>query len=146
MSTKQKVYPWLMILLTGLLMCVMVDTYTGTISLFLPPLVKSMGASLSVVTMFFPVMIISMAIAVSQVGSLIQKVNVKWFLAISIIVGGIGSIIISRATNLIIFYAMAILLGVSSGFTGLVVQGIVINNWFAKRKNFAFSAGSYVRP
>ena len=145
MSTKQKVYPWLMILLTGLLMCVMVDTYTGIISLFLPPLVKSMGASLSVVTMFFPVMIISMAIAVSQVGSLIQKVNVKWFLAISIIVGGIGSIIISRATNLIIFYAMAILLGVSSGFTGLVVQGIVINNWFAKRKNFAFSAGSYVQ-
>lgn len=145
MSTKQKVYPWLMILLTGLLMCVMVDTYTGTISLFLPPLVKSMGASLSVVTMFFPVMIISMAIAVSQVGSLIQKVNVKWFLTISIIVGGIGSIIISRATNLIVFYAMAILLGVSSGFTGLVVQGIVINNWFAKRKNFAFSAGSYVQ-
>ena len=94
MSTKQKVYPWLMILLTGLLMCVMVDTYTGTISLFLPPLVKSMGASLSVVTMFFPVMIISMAIAVSQVGSLIQKVNVKWFLTISIIVGCIVSIII----------------------------------------------------
>lgn len=145
MSTKQKIYPWLMILLTGLLMCVMVDTYTGTISLFLPPLVKSMGASLSVVTMFFPVMIISMAIAVSQVGSLIQKVNLKWFLAVSILVGGIGSIIISRATNLIVFYVMAILLGVSSGFTGLVVQGIIINNWFSKRKNFAFAAGSYVQ-
>lgn len=144
MSTKQKIYPWVVDVSMGLLTAVVVDTFLSLMGYFLLPLVKSMHASLSVVSLFYTVVVIAMAATFPIAGRLVNKINLNVLMVTCVAISAISAFILSRATNLVLFFVMAILIGICAGFCGLVVQGIVINNWFEKRKSFAFSIASWV--
>lgn len=144
MSRKQKIYPWIVDISMGLLTAVVVDTFLTMMGYFLLPLVKSMHASLSVISLFYTVVVISMAITFPIAGRLVEKINLNFLTVGGVIIAALAGIGLSKATNLVIFFIMAILIGFCSGFCGLVVQGIVINNWFEKQRSFAFSIASWV--
>lgn len=144
MSIKQKIYPWIVDISMGLLTAVVVDTFLSLMGYFLLPLVKSMHASLSVVSLFYTAVVIAMAATFPIAGRLVNKINLNILLFSSVIIAAICAFILSKTTKLIVFFIIAIIIGLCAGFCGLVVQGIVVNNWFEKRKNFAFSIASWV--
>lgn len=144
MSSKQKVYPWVVDVSMGLLTAVVVDTFLSLMGYFLLPLVKSMHANLSIVSLFYTVVVIAMSLTFPIAGKLVEKINLNLLTVGGVILAAGAAFMLSKATNLFIFFAMAALIGICSGFCGLVVQGIVVNNWFEKKKSFAFSVASLV--
>lgn len=144
MSRKQKIYPWLMIVTTGLLCGVVAGVFTQVMGLFLTPLANSIGGGkLGSVSYYYTVLILATAIGTTLVGKFIHKVNVSMLLLGSIFVAATSTWLFSMANNVIAFYVLAGIVGICCGFSGYVVQGVVINNWFVKRKNFAFTAGAF---
>lgn len=141
---KQKWYPWLVCVATGLIMSSIVDAYSGVIGVFLTPIAQGMHAPLSVVSLFYTVLVIVMAIIIPFVSQILEKINLRILLLTIVIVTSISAIIISNASNLFIFFAMAAILGICMALGGIVIQGIVINNWFEKSRNFAFSLSSMI--
>lgn len=144
MSKKQKIYPWVVDVSMGLLTAVVVDTFLTLMGYFLLPLVKSMHVSLSVVSLFYSAVVIAMAATFPIAGRLVTKVKLNVLTVGSVIIAAASAFVLSKITNLALFFIMAILVGICSGFAGLVVQGIVINNWFEKKKSLAFSTASWV--
>lgn len=144
MSKKQKIYPWLMIITTGLLCGVVSGVFTQVMGLFLTPLANSIGGGkLGSVSYYYTVLILATAVGTTLVGKFIHKVNVSGMLLGSIIVAAISTWLFSKANSVVAFYILAGVVGICCGFSGYVVQGVVINNWFVKKKNFAFTAGAF---
>ncbi|KJY55576.1 hypothetical protein JF75_17770 [Lactobacillus kimbladii] len=136
---KQKVYPWLIVLFSGLMCAVIANTYTVMMSLFLDPLVHALHAPLSAVSYFMTITIISMSFGFVLVGRFITKVHFNWALALAVIMTAAAVAVLSQAHNLIVLYLTAVIIGLGCAFTGYIVQGILVNNWFIAKKNFAFS-------
>ncbi|RMC48581.1 MFS transporter [Lactobacillus sp. ESL0263] len=144
MSNKQKIYPWLMIVTTGLLCGIVAGVFTQVMGLFLTPLANSIGGGkLGSVSYYYTVLILATAVGTTLVGKFIHKVNVSMILLGSIVVAAVSTWLFSMANSVIAFYILAAIVGICCGFSGYVVQGVVINNWFVKRKNFAFTAGAF---
>lgn len=144
MSRKQKIYPWLMIITTGLLCGIVSGAFTQLMGLFLTPLAKSIGGGkLGSVSYYYTVLILTTAIGTTFVGKFIHKVNVTCMLLGSVIVAAVSTWLFSMANNVVFFYILAAVVGICCGCSGYVVQGVIINNWFDKRKNFAFTAGAF---
>lgn len=144
MSKTQKVYPWLMIVTTGLLCGVVAGVFTQVMGLFLTPLANSIGGGkLGSVSYYYTVLILATAIGTTLVGKFIHKINVSIMLLSSIIVAAVSTWLFSMANSVVAFYILAGVVGICCGFSGYVVQGVVINNWFVKKKNFAFTAGAF---
>ena len=128
----------------GLIMSAIVDTYSGVIGVFLTPIANGMKVKLSDVSFFYTVLGLVMAVSIPFVEKIIKKFNLSIELLGVVIITALSAFIISNAKNLIIFYIMAGILGICMAFGGLVVQGIVINNWFEKSRNLAFSISSVI--
>ena len=128
----------------GLIMSAIVDTYSGVIGVFLTPIANGMKVKLSDVSFFYTVLGLVMAVTIPFVEKIIKKFNLSIELLGVVIITALSAFIISNAKNLIIFYIMAGILGICMAFGGLVVQGIVINNWFEKSRNLAFSISSVI--
>lgn len=144
MSRKQKIYPWMMIVTTGLLCGVVAGVFTQVMGLFLTPLANSIGGGkLGSVSYYYTVLILATAVGTTLVGRFIHKVNVSLILLGSIIVAAVSTWLFSMANSVVAFYILAGIVGICCGFSGYVVQGVVINNWFVERKNFAFTAGAF---
>ena len=144
MNKKQRFYPWLVTIAMGLIMSAIVDTYSGVIGVFLTPIANGMKVKLSDVSFFYTVLGLVMAVTIPFVEKIIKKFNLSIELLGVVIITALSAFIISNAKNLIIFYIMAGILGICMAFGGLVVQGIVINNWFEKSRNLAFSISSVI--
>ena len=144
MNKKQNVYPWVVTVAMGLTMAAIVDTYSGVIGVFLTPIAKSMHEPISVISVFYTILVVVMAVVIPFVGKIIQKVKLSWELLITVIITALSAFMIANTKNLIVFYLLAGILGICMAFGGLVVQGMVINNWFEKRRNFAFSLSSVI--
>lgn len=136
---KQKIYPWLIVLFSGLMCAVIANTYTIMMSLFLDPLVHALNAPLSAVSYFMTITIISMSFGFVLVGRYIRKVNFNLALAAAVIITAVAVAVLSQTHSLMVLYLTAIIIGLGCAFTGYIVQGILVNNWFIERKNFAFS-------
>lgn len=144
MNKKQDVYPWVVTVAMGLTMASIVDTYSGVIGVFLTPIAKSMHEPISVISVFYTILVVVMAVVIPFVGKTIQKVKLSWVLLFTVIITALSAFTIANTNSLIVFYLLAGILGICMAFGGLVVQGMVINNWFEKRRNFAFSLSSVI--
>ncbi|MEB3362977.1 MFS transporter [Lactobacillus sp. R2/2] len=60
-------------------------------------------------------------------------------MALAVIMTAAAVAILSQARNLVVLYLTAVVIGLGCAFTGYIVQGILVNNWFIAKKNFAFS-------
>lgn len=147
MKKKQKIYPWLMIVTTGLLCGVVAGVFTQVMGLFLTPLANSIGGGkLGSVSYYYTVLILAMAIGTTLVGKFIHQVNVSLILMGAIIISAVATWLFSTATNVIAFYLLAAIVGICCGFSGYVVQGVVINNWFVKKKTLPSPQVPFLTP
>ncbi|MDX1315843.1 MAG: MFS transporter, partial [Eudoraea sp.] len=70
-------------------------------------------------------------------GKLIMKIGIKMSVAMGGILAGFGLIGLGFANTLTEFYLISIPMGFGAGCTSLLPVGIMINNWFEKKKGLA---------
>ena len=140
----QKIYPWIIIIASGLLMSLLEYTYTLLFSLFLNPLVHSLNSRMSIVSLYYTLISFSIAAMLPLINKIIAKISLSKITLTAIIVGAISIWYFSHITQVWELYILAVIVGICSATCGTVVQGIVLNNWFVSRKNLAFTMGSFV--
>lgn len=140
----QKIYPWIIIIASGLLMSLLEYTYTLLFSLFLNPLVHSLNSRMSIVSLYYTLISFSIAAMLPLINKIIAKISLCKITLTAIIVGAISIWYFSHITQVWELYILAVIVGICSATCGTVVQGIVLNNWFVSRKNLAFTMGSFV--
>jgi sugar phosphate permease len=70
-------------------------------------------------------------------GYLLQKLNSKTMMLIGCVILGSGLIIYSQANSPIMVYAAHALAGISLGFVGVMVNTVLVSNWFSKNRGLA---------
>ncbi|AWM76113.1 MFS transporter [Lactobacillus kullabergensis] len=140
----QKIYPWIIIIASGLLMSLLEYTYTLLFSLFLNPLVHSLNSRMSIVSLYYTLISFSIAAMLPLINKIIAKISLSKITLTAIIVGAISIWYFSHITKVWELYILAVIVGICSATCGTVAQGIVLNNWFVSRKNLAFTMGSFV--
>ena len=140
----QKIYPWMIIIASGLLMSLLEYTYTLLFSLFLNPLVHSLNSRMSIVSLYYTLISFSIAAMLPLINKIIAKISLSKITFTAIIIGSLSIWYFSHITQVWELYILAVIVGICSATCGTVVQGIVLNNWFVSRKNLAFTMGSFV--
>lgn len=70
-------------------------------------------------------------------GFLINKLTARWMMLIGCVILGVGLIIYSQATSAPMVYVSHSLMGMSLGFVGVLVNTVLISNWFLKKRGSA---------
>lgn len=71
------------------------------------------------------------------IGLFIKKISLRWLMASGCIVLGIGLIFYSFATKPLDVYLSHSILGLSLGLVGVMIQTVLISNWFRRRRGMA---------
>ena len=108
-------------------------------SLFMTPVTTDLGISIEAFSFVFAIGGIGVAVGSSFMGKLIAKGNMKLIMAISVIISGLGFMSYSLASNIVVFYIIAFIVGVSNaGFANIPIS-IMLTNWFHEKKGLAMS-------
>jgi MFS family permease len=70
-------------------------------------------------------------------GYLIQKYPLKPLMLIGCVILGVALLIHSQATSPIMVYVPRVMMGVALGFVGVLMNTILVSNWFIKRRGTA---------
>jgi MFS family permease len=70
-------------------------------------------------------------------GYFIQKYNIKNLMLIGCAILGSGLLIHSQATDLETVYASRILFGIALGFVGVLINTVLVSNWFRRKRGAA---------
>lgn len=140
----QIIYPWLIVVTSGLLMSLLEYTYTLLFSLFLTPLVRSLNTKVSIIALYYTLISFTIAVMLPLINKLIDKISLSKITLAAVSIGTISIWTFSLIDRVWELYIFAIIVGMCSATCGTVVQGIVLNNWFATKKNLAFTMGSFI--
>nr|HMS43591.1 MFS transporter [Pyrinomonadaceae bacterium] len=70
-------------------------------------------------------------------GYFIQKYNLKTLMLIGCVILGGGLLIHSQATTVEMIYAVRILFGIALGFVGVLINTVLVSNWFRRKRGTA---------
>ncbi len=70
-------------------------------------------------------------------GYFIQKYNLKTLMLIGCVILGGGLLIHSQATTVEMIYAARILFGIALGFVGVLINTVLVSNWFRRKRGTA---------
>lgn len=127
-------YRWVIAVSGFIIMAVGFSIINTIHTLFVNPVTKSLGFSISSFSLLFTISAIVLAIVSPIIGNLVSKVNIKIIMTISSILAGGGFICYAFASNIYVFYLIAIF--VSIGVCGLTTIPIstMISDWFEDSK------------
>jgi MFS transporter, OFA family, oxalate/formate antiporter len=70
-------------------------------------------------------------------GFLVDKIGPRYMVMIGVFVLGLGMILFGMTHNLFMYYLSNILIAAGTGFQGLLVMSVAINNWFRRKRTMA---------
>lgn len=146
---KSNVNPWLVVLGTVIVQMGLGTIYTW--SLFNQPLVSKYGWSLNAVAITFSITSLSLAFSTLFASKLQEKWGLRKLIMIAGLALGIGLILSSQASSLILLYVLAgVVVGYADG-TAYITSLSNLIKWFPKRKGLiagisvsAYGSGSLI--
>ena len=137
MSKKLEFYKWLVLLSCFLIMGVAFSIVNNITTLFLDPVTKDLGFSLSSFSFIFTIGAITTSLMSPIIGKLLTKLPLKLIMSIGAILTGSGFFCYSLATKIWMFYCIAIIVGI--GLTCLTTSPIAttLTHWFKDKKGLA---------
>ncbi|MEK4213074.1 hypothetical protein A6279_06440 [Bacillus wiedmannii] len=146
---KSKVNPWLVVLGTVIVQMGLGTIYTW--SLFNQPLVSKYGWSLNAVAITFSITSLSLAFSTLFASKLQEKWGLRKLIMIAGLALGLGLILSSQASSLILLYVLAgVVVGYADG-TAYITSLSNLIKWFPKRKGLiagisvsAYGSGSLI--
>lgn len=132
METKQGSNKYqLVILISGFILMAVPFSLTNAIQpLFISPVTKAFGFSLSSFSLLFTISAIVMAFASPIIGNAINRVNIKIIMTFGAILVGLGNIAYSFATSIYLFYIIGTIVSVGIGCLTILPISTMISNWF----------------
>lgn len=136
---KQKVFwrGWAMVGLAFILSIVPQGFGIYHFSMIRGSLVDALGVSSAEVGFAYSWFALSLAIMGLFIGSILNKVGVRWSVRISAVIYSIGFLVVAFATNLPTVFVGYILLGAGNAFAGVLIVTGIPSNWIVKRRGIA---------
>ncbi len=130
-------YGW-WITLAGLgLTFVMAGTGFFSFGVLLKPLIEEFGWSRGTASIAQSIYLLVASASGLLVGKLIERHSVKKIVLLGAIIAGTSWLLLSWTTNLWYLYTMYFFVGLGLGGAGVVPLGVIISNWFIRRRGTA---------
>jgi MFS transporter, OFA family, oxalate/formate antiporter len=104
---------------------------------YLPSLQKEFGWSKATLAAPRSVTQVQNSILGPIEGFLVDKIGPRYMVMIGVFVLGLGMILFGLTHNLFMYYLSNILIAAGTGFQGLLVMSVAINNWFRRKRTMA---------
>ncbi|WP_350022431.1 MFS transporter [Turicibacter sanguinis] len=137
MSKKLEFYKWLVLLSCFLIMGVAFSIVNNITTLFLDPVTKDLGFSLSSFSFIFTIGAITTSLMSPIIGKLLTKLPLKLIMSIGAILTGSGFFCYSLATKIWMFYCIAIIVGIGLTCLTTIPIATTLTHWFKDKKGLA---------
>ena len=134
MSKKLEFYKWLVLLSCFLIMGVAFSIVNNITTLFLDPVTKDLGFSLSSFSFIFTIGAITTSLMSPIIGKLLTKLPLKLIMSIGAILTGSGFFCYSLATKIWMFYCIAIIVGIGLTCLTTIPIATTLTHWFKDKK------------
>lgn len=131
------IFPWIVMLSLGLISAACLGSSMVLMGSFLTPISQSMKVSVSITSYYYTVIVLVMAMMMPIVPKILAKVNNTLIYLITSILVTISLFLIGNFTQIWMFFAIAIVIGISISFMSFVPVGIIVDNWFINKTNLA---------
>ncbi|WP_288646580.1 MFS transporter [uncultured Lactobacillus sp.] len=136
-SNRQRIMPWLVMFAIGLVSAACLGSSMVLMGSFLPAIGQTLHVPISVVSYYYTVMVLVMAVMMPIVPKVLVKVRNNFLYLTIAVIMPIGLMLIGHVSNLWIFFIIAFIFGICVSFLSFVPVGILMDNWFVKKTNFA---------
>ena len=130
--TRNKLKPWLMMLLLFEFLFFMMPGINSTVNLFVVPVSEELGISRSTYSLSFAMSSASMVSLSFFYGKIYKKLGAKKILFLTGVFALLGCAVSSAAPNITIVYIGALLRGLALGLGSTAIVANILFNWFNK--------------
>lgn len=154
LSKKPKVFYGYWVLVVCFL-CAFIDSGAGyySFSLFVKPLEAALGWGRGTIMAAWSIRFLGVALSSPFVGKMVDSYGARRVIPIGALIGGLGFVMLSLASNLWHFYIGWAAIGVGISGSGVIPGTAVVTNWFKKRRGMAlgimgvgFGAAGLISP
>jgi len=135
--TKNKIYPWVMIACCCLLATASIGIAVNCMGVYYASIAEELNVGLGQVSVYLTILNLTCGLCGPLVIALTKKVNIRIVLA----VGGLGTAVsyvaLANANALWQIYALALIQGVLTAMSGMVIVTTLVSNWFNKAMGIA---------
>lgn len=138
-------YGWVIVGISTLALVVSNGLSIGGIPVFYKPMLASLiengsvaaDKAQSIVGTAAALTFLSAGLFSPVAGFLVQKIKSRSMMIIGCVILGAGLAIYSRAASPVVVYLAHVLLGISLGFVGVLVNTVLVSNWFQRKRGTA---------
>lgn len=134
---KRVHYAWWVLISCCALQLGVVGIAASCAGIFLVPVSTALGVEVSQLSLYMTIQNITMMLLYPKAGKLLNRCDIRLTVSIPTLGVCLGFILLSRATSVFLFYAVALLLGTCYSFLMFLTIPLLINNWFQKKTGFA---------
>ncbi len=137
MLKNLKFLKWLVLVASFLIMAVSFSIVNNITSLFLDPVTKRLGISISSFSFVFTIGAITTALMSPVIGQLMAKVPLSIIMSLGAILAGGGFFCYALATKIWMFYIIAIVVGIGTTCLTTIPISTALTHWFEDKKGTA---------
>ncbi len=137
-SRKPRVfYGYWLVLVTFIFLFLAIGCGSFAFSLFVTPLQEALGWGRGQIMAGFTIFFVTMGLVSPLVGRFVDRYGARPIIPLGAVVMGLGFVVVSRISDLWLFYAGYVLIGAGAAGFGQVPCSAVISHWFKKRRGTA---------
>ena len=134
---NKRLYHWLVVLSCCGLSTASLGLCVNCAGVFFAPVAQALNVGIGDVSVFVTILNLANGFLGPVAVKLTKKVNVRVLIGISGLTACMGFVGLSRITALWQLYALALIIGISNAFYGMVLVTLLIGNWFRERMGLA---------
>ncbi len=127
---------WL-VLVTFIFLFLAIGCGSFAFSLFVTPLQEALGWGRGQIMAGFTIFFVTMGLVSPLVGRFVDRYGARPVIPLGAVVMGLGFVVVSRMSDLYLFYLSYVLIGGGAAGFGQVPCSAVISHWFKKRRGTA---------
>lgn len=136
-AVKNNKRPWIVMGAIGMISATCLGSSMVLMGSFLPSLATAMHASVATISYYYTILVLVMAAMMQVVPRVLASVNNSLvYLAATVLITA-SLFLIGHISQLWIFLALAVVIGICISFMNFVPVGILIDNWFNEKVGFA---------
>ena len=130
-------YGYWLVLVTFVFLFLAIGCGSFAFSLFVTPLQQALGWGRGQIMAGFAVFFVTMGLVSPLVGRFVDRYGARPVIPMGAVVMGLGFVVVSRMSDLYVFYLGYVLIGAGAAGFGQVPSSAVVSHWFKKRRGTA---------
>lgn len=136
-NKKGPFYGYYLVAISFLFMLLSYGSGSFVFSLFVNPLQSAFGWGRAQVMVGFTIFFITQGLVSPLVGRLVDRFGPRPVIPLGAVAMGLGFLLVSRMSDLPLFYAGYVIIGAGSAAMGIVPCSAFVSNWFRRRRGIA---------